>query len=286
MDVAPAPVRSKVDSVHAPLPNSSVGAGAGLAAFPSPSGAAVLGEKIRCSLPVLQPSKPFQRYYRMARELRVGHSVKWNEVLLADSLVASKTPVCKSSVTAPPVKKSAGSTKKSFLRKGFLNPPPQEVKDVGVESLPSPPSCPPPVEGNGSSQSRNWPVGFDQNGEIVVWEKDNDFWEGLPLDWEMDGFQDEESLAILDALEEDIHRDKMIARQKTKGKRELLNLKSSINYGDASTSSKRWKGKDLMLYGVLVWGLSGQVWVLGRGCVCIWGASFVSWVFVGGLPFL
>jgi len=51
----------------------------------------------------------------------------------------------------------------------------------------------------------------------------------------------------LDALEEDIHRDKMIARQKTKGKRELLNLKSSINNGDASTSSKHWKGKALML---------------------------------------
>jgi hypothetical protein len=40
-----------------------------------------------------------------------------------------------------------------------------------------------------------------------------------------------------------IHRDKMIAPQKTKGKRELLNLKSSINYGDARTSSRRWKGK-------------------------------------------
>jgi hypothetical protein len=26
--------------------------------------------------------------------------------------------------------------------------------------------------------------------------------------------------------------------------------------------------------------------VLGRGCYCIWGASYVSWVFVGGLPFL
>jgi hypothetical protein len=173
--------------------------------------------------------------------------VKWNEVLLADSLVASKTSVWKGSVTEPPVKKSAGSEKKSFLRKGFLNPLPRVVKDVGVESLPSLPSCPPPVEGNGFSLSRNWPSGFDLNGEIVVWEKDDDFWEGLPLDWEMDGVQDEESLAILDALEEDIHRDKMIARQKTKGKRELLNLKSSINYGDANTSSKRWKGKALMM---------------------------------------
>jgi hypothetical protein len=63
----------------------------------------------------------------------------------------------------------------------------------------------------------------------------------------MDGFHDEEFLAILDALEEEIHRDKMIARQKTEGKRELLNLKSSINYGDASTSSRRWKGKALMM---------------------------------------
>jgi hypothetical protein len=31
----------------------------------------------------------------------------------------------------------------------------------------------------------------------------------------------------------------MIAHQKTKGKRELLNLKSSINYGDASAPSRR-----------------------------------------------
>lgn len=113
--------------------------------------------------------------------------MKWNEVLLADSLVALKTPVYEGPVTAPPM------AKKSFLRKGFLNPPPRVVKDVGVERLPSPPSCPPPVEGNGFSHSRNWPVGFDLNGEIVVWEKDDDFWEGLPLDWEMNGLQDEES---------------------------------------------------------------------------------------------
>jgi hypothetical protein len=109
------------------------------------------------------------------------------------------------------------------------------------KDFPPPTSChifPPPVEGNGFSQSQNWPVGFDQNGEIVVWEKDDEFWDGLPLDWVMDGFHDEESLAILDALEEEIHRDKMIARQKTKGKRELLNLKSS--------SSTRWKGEALM----------------------------------------
>jgi hypothetical protein len=54
------------------------------------------------------------------------------------------------------------------------------------------------------------------------------------------------TLAILDAMEDEFHRDKMIAHQKTKGKRELLSLKSSINYGDASAPSRHGKGKALM----------------------------------------
>jgi hypothetical protein len=37
----------------------------------------------------------------------------------------------------------------------------------------------------------------------------------------MDGVHGVESLAILDAMEEEFYRDKMIVRQKTKGKREL-----------------------------------------------------------------
>jgi len=48
-------------------------------------------------------------------------------------------------------------------------------------------------------------------------------------------------LAILDAPEEEW--DKTIARQKTKGKRELLNLKSSIIYGEMCAPSRREKGK-------------------------------------------
>jgi hypothetical protein len=39
----------------------------------------------------------------------------------------------------------------------------------------------------------------------------------------------------------------MIARQKSKGKRELLNLHSSINYGDAKVHSRRRKGKAHLL---------------------------------------
>jgi hypothetical protein len=48
---------------------------------------------------------------------------------------------------------------------------------------------------------------------------------------------------IRDAMEEEFLREKMIARQKSKGKRELLNLQSSFNYGVASDSSRRRKGK-------------------------------------------
>jgi hypothetical protein len=70
----------------------------------------------------------------------------------------------------------------------------------------------------------------------------------MPLDWAMDGVHGEEPLAILNAIEEEFHREKMIARQKTKGKRELLNLKNSINYGVVSAPSGRWKGKAHMMY--------------------------------------
>jgi hypothetical protein len=37
--------------------------------------------------------------------------------------------------------------------------------------------------------------------------------------------------------------EEMIKLQKTKGKKELLNLQSSIDYGDSKTSSRRRKGK-------------------------------------------
>lgn len=76
-----------------------------------------------------------------------------------------------------------------------------------------------------------------------MWEQDDGFWDGMPLDWEMDGVHGVESLAILDAIEEEFHRVKMLARQKTKGKRELLNLKSSVNYGDVNAPSRCRKGK-------------------------------------------
>jgi hypothetical protein len=87
----------------------------------------------------------------------------------------------------------------------------QEANNGGVVGPSSPPS------GGCFSQSWNWPVGFDHNGEIVVWEEEeDDYWNGLPLDWAMDGDFGEEALAIWDAMEEEFL---FFACQKTKGKK-------------------------------------------------------------------
>jgi hypothetical protein len=77
----------------------------------------------------------------------------------------------------------------------------------------------------------------------VVWVEEDDYWDGLPLDWALDGTFGEKAMAIWDAMEEDFHWDKMIACQKFKRKMELLNLHSSINYGDAKDPFRRKKGK-------------------------------------------
>jgi hypothetical protein len=63
----------------------------------------------------------------------------------------------------------------------------------------------------------------------------------------LEGAFGEAALAIRDAMEEDFQREKMIARQKSKGKMELLNLHSSINYGDSKVPSRSRKGKAHMM---------------------------------------
>jgi len=223
LDAPPALVSSTVgfgsSGSPAPLPSNSGGVGLTLQLKPKgssqpifappSSGAAKLGEKLRSSLPVLPLPKPFQKYYRKARE---GCSVQLNEDFLAKSLATMRTPVnftAKEAVAAPPVKISAGMTnyvKKGFLRKGFLNPCPalivstphsslvesvvasssQEVKDDGVIGISSPLSgrvSPLLEEGNevrvnGLSQSQKWPIGFDLSREVVVWEQDGEIWDG------------------------------------------------------------------------------------------------------------
>jgi len=96
-------------------------------------------------------------------------------------------------------------------------------------------------------QLAGWkPVGFHPYGEVVMWEQNEEFWDGMPMDWEMDDGHDVDSLATLDAITEEFYRDQMLARKKTTGNRELLNLKSSVNYGDVSALSRCRKGKGIM----------------------------------------
>lgn len=117
--------------------------------------------------------------------------MSWNDGLLSDSLEASKLspePVLfkETGGVLHAKKKTQTPAKQSLFRKGFLNLPPivsvpsvllREVKDVGVVGPSSPPSgCifPCSVEENGFSQAKSWPVGFDHNREIVVWEEEED----------------------------------------------------------------------------------------------------------------
>jgi hypothetical protein len=123
--------------------------GTELPAFAPPlSGASKLGEKIRSSPPLLLNSKPFQHYYRRARELRESHSMNWNDGFRSDSLEALKT-----AVELPLKKVAEPPVKKYFLRKRFLNSrqsaPSQEVR-------------------NGFSQTQASTVNFDHNREIDV----------------------------------------------------------------------------------------------------------------------
>jgi hypothetical protein len=228
-----------------------------LVAPPSLARAANLGEKLRSPLLVVV-SKPFQCYYRRAKKLREGHSVKWNDGLLSNSLEAVKMsigyvdkrvtgaePLAEKAAKPPAMKKSVTPVHQGLFRKGFLNLFPISVPPVALQEVNNGgmvgPSSPSSGCFNGVSQSRNWPVGFDHNGEIVVWEEDeDDYWDGLPLVWAMDGDFGEEALAIRDAMEEEFH---FFAHQKSKGKMELLNLHSSINYGDANYPCRSRKGK-------------------------------------------
>jgi len=157
------------------------------------------------------------------------------------------------------------STPHSLLLESILSSLTLDVKEDGVIGFPSPLSgCVTPIieKGNGLrvyglSQSQKWPVGFDPSGEVVVWEQGDENWDGevgdspyhlgflppnMALDWEVDSVEDEDlSSAILDAFEEDFLREVKAMRPKSKGRREILNLVSSINYGDASTQHRKCK---------------------------------------------
>jgi hypothetical protein len=88
---------------------------------------------------------------------------------------------------------------------------------------------------DGLIQSQEWPVGFGPSEEIVVWDQGVEGWVGkevdspypldvfppdMPLDWESDGVEDEDtSFALLDAIEKDFHRGNKGKQLKIKGRR-------------------------------------------------------------------
>jgi hypothetical protein len=103
----------------------------------------------------------------------------------------------------------------------------------------------------GLLQPQCWQVGLGPSGEIQVLypldichpSKEIDEWDFPdPLDLDYDEEEDL-ALALLDAIEEDFHKEVKVARAKHKGTRELLNLKTSINYGNNLTSNRQGKGK-------------------------------------------
>ena len=73
------------------------------------------------------------------------------------------------------------------------------------------------------------PTGFSLSEVIVEWDDGADDFFPDPLDWIYSDEDEDLTLAQLNAVEEDLHREVKVARPKSKGKRELFNLKSSVN---------------------------------------------------------
>jgi hypothetical protein len=89
----------------------------------------------------------------------------------------------------------------------------------------------------------NPPTGFSLSEVIVEWDDGSDDFFLDPLDWIYSDEDEDLTLVLSNAVEEDLHREVEVARPKSKGKRELFNLKSSVNYGDTYTSNQRRRGK-------------------------------------------
>jgi hypothetical protein len=126
------------------------------------SSASELGERLRFSSPALLVSKPFQSYYRRARE---GRSVQLDENLFVETMAAMRTDIVgetkslqssmmedsSKAISMKAVVKQT-SLARGFLRRGFLNWSVQPTllpkvlvassstlvaKEVGVEGTPS-----------------------------------------------------------------------------------------------------------------------------------------------------
>ena len=132
-----------------------------------------------------------------------------------------------------------------FLRRGFHNSSPKE-KRKSHSSTPVAVKDDEVMGGSSSVLNEAFKFGWDR--------EDND-WDGElspdPLDWVLDCDKEEDPYStMLDDMKEDFLWVMDISqpwakgkRPRNKGKRELLNLESFVNYGIANTSFRRRKGK-------------------------------------------
>ena len=117
---------------------------------------------------------------------------------------------------------------------------------------------------NGLTQCHNGPVGFGPFGEIIIRDQGGERWDGVdgdspkplnvyhlkgfnlseavvewddgaddlfpdPLDLIYSDKDEDPTLALLNAVEKNLHQEVKVAHSKSKDKRELFNLKSSVN---------------------------------------------------------
>jgi len=145
-----------------------------------------LGKRLCSSSPVLSNFKPFQKYYRKAKEAR---EVQMDENLFADSMEALRPAQGPGFLSLLPSdlaekvavvllvqdKGKSPSPVRGFLWWGFLNLSLVVTHKVLVVSA-STPGSPTAIKGedfrvNGSTQSQKWSVGFGPSREVVAWEQ-------------------------------------------------------------------------------------------------------------------
>jgi hypothetical protein len=215
------------------------------------AGALALGERLRLSLGNGTPiHKQTVKYYQRAKKERgiqvndslllemvesfsapqihyqskpIAGFVAQNSSEVAHGQVAVSSPTPSFSVGDVAAQRKDSNPMRGFLRRGFLIPSPKEKKESHSSSLVAVKDD--DVEGgNSSALEEAFKFGWDQ--------EDNDW------DEEEDPYLAE----VLRVMEVARPRAKG-RRPRNKGKRELSNLESSVNYGIASASSRRRKGK-------------------------------------------
>jgi hypothetical protein len=220
--------------------------------------ALALGERLRLSLGSGAPiHKQTVRYYRRAKKergIRVDDSLLLEAVEyfsapqiyyqskpvagfaaqtsseVAHGQVANSSPASLIRVGDVATQRKKSNPMRVFLRRGFLNPSPKEKKESHSLSLVAVKDD--DVEGGSSSVLDQEDNNCD--GELSP----------FPFDWVLDCDEEEDpySADVLRVM--DVARPKAKGRRpRNKGKREQLNLESSVNYGITSASSRRRKGK-------------------------------------------